>query len=95
VHADEALAIGLANRVVPAGTARAAAEELARQIAAFPQACLRGDRCSAYEQWDLPLDAALANEFRHGLAALSAETVAGATRFAAGAGRHGRFDDEG
>ncbi|MCX7892164.1 MAG: crotonase/enoyl-CoA hydratase family protein [Burkholderiales bacterium] len=94
VHADEALAIGLANRVVPAGEARAAAEALAAEIARFPQACLRSDRASAYEQWDLALAAALANEFRRGMEAIgSGETVRGAARFAGGAGRGGRFDD--
>ncbi len=97
VGAKEALEIGLANRVVPHGTARAAAETLARSIAAFPQACLRSDRLSAYEQWGdgapNALEAALANEFARGLATIrSGETVAGASRFAAGAGRHGRFE---
>lgn len=92
VDAAEALSIGLVNRVVPQGTARQAAEKLAYEIAQFPQACLRGDRRSAYEQFDLSLDEAIANEFRHGLAALSAEMRAGAERFARGAGRHGSFD---
>lgn len=96
VDAAEALQIGLANRVVPAGQALAAARTLALQLAAFPQQCLRGDRHSAYEQWGLDEAAALANEFRHGLATLrSGETVAGAARFDAGAGRHGRFDPAG
>jgi enoyl-CoA hydratase len=94
VHADEALRIGLANRVVPKGTARQAAEALAREIADFPQTCLRGDRLSAYEQFDLSLTEALANEFKHGSAALREETLAGATRFAGGAGRHGSFTDD-
>jgi enoyl-CoA hydratase len=88
VDAAEALAIGLASRVVPRGTARAAAEALAAELALLPQAALRGDRLSAYEQHDLPLDAALDNELRHGLAAL-AEGVSGAARFAGGAGRRG------
>ncbi|MEZ4400683.1 MAG: crotonase/enoyl-CoA hydratase family protein [Kofleriaceae bacterium] len=88
IDAAEALAIGLANRVVPPGQARAAAETLAHQLAALPQGALRGDRLSAYEQWDLDLSAALANELAHGGRAL-AEGVAGAARFAAGAGRHG------
>jgi len=92
VDAQEAWQIGLANRVVPAGTALGAARELALQIAAFPQTCLRGDRRSAYEQWDLDERAAIANEFRHGLATLqSGETLAGASRFSAGSGRHGQF----
>jgi enoyl-CoA hydratase len=94
VHADEALSIGLVNRVVPRGTARQAAEALAQEIARFPQTCLRGDRLSAYEQVDLSLMDALVNEFNHGLAALSEETSAGAARFAGGAGRHGAFADE-
>jgi len=94
VSAAEALSIGLANRVVPKGTARQAAESLAREIAAFPQVCLRGDRLSAYEQFDLSFEEALANEFNHGLRALNAETSAGANRFASGAGRHGSFNDE-
>jgi enoyl-CoA hydratase len=90
VKADEALQMGLANRVVPRGQARAAAEELAREIAAFPQVCMRGDRRSAYEQFDLPLDEALQNEFRHGLRALE-NAAEGLQRFAQGAGRHGKF----
>lgn len=92
VTADEALHIGLANRVVPAGTALAAAEQLAREIAVFPQTCLRGDRHSAYQQWGLDESAAIANEFQHGLKTLgSGETVAGASRFSGGSGRHGQF----
>jgi enoyl-CoA hydratase len=92
VTAQEALSMGLVNRVVPTGTARAVAEEIARQIAAFPQAAMRGDRLSAYEQWDLDLNSALANELAHGMGALE-EAAAGARRFGDGAGRHGRFDD--
>ena len=92
VEAREAYAIGLANRVVPAGQARAAAEELAREIARFPQACMRGDRLSVHQQWGHELTAALAGEFAHGLATVkSGETVQGAGRFAGGAGRHGQF----
>ena len=94
VDADEALAIGLANRKVPAGEALAAAQALARQIAAFPQECLRNDRASALGQAGLPLREALAAEFALGLKTLaSGESVEGATRFARGAGRHGRFDE--
>lgn len=94
VEADEALAMGLANRVVPTGEARAAAEALAADIARYPQLCLRQDRLSAYEQWDLPFDQAMANETRRGQEVLrSGETVAGATRFASGKGRGGNFDD--
>jgi enoyl-CoA hydratase len=90
VKADEALQIGLANRVVPPGAARAAAEELARQIASFPQLCLRTDRRSVYEQWDLPLAEAMSNELRHGNRALEGGARDGARRFAQGAGRGGR-----
>lgn len=89
VHADEALRIGLANRVVPNGGALKHAQELAAQLARFPQVCLRHDRMSAYEQFSMTLDEALANEFEHGLHAVQAEAVAGASRFAAGAGRGG------
>lgn len=81
VSADEALQIGLANRVVPPGTARAAAEELARTIAAFPQICLREDRLSTYEQHGLDLDQALAGELRHGLVSLAAGVLDGARAF--------------
>jgi enoyl-CoA hydratase len=89
VTAAEALAIGLADRVVPPGTARAAAEALAAELAALPQDCLRHDRLATHEGLDLPADAALANEFRHGQASLAAGAQPGAARFAAGAGRHG------
>jgi enoyl-CoA hydratase len=90
VRAAEALAIGLVDRVVPDGTARAAAVALAAELAALPQAALRGDRLSAIEQWGLDDEAAVANELRHGMATLaSGESVAGASRFASGAGRHG------
>jgi enoyl-CoA hydratase len=92
VGAAEAYAIGLANRVVPHGQALAAAQELARGIAKFPQQCLRSDRLSAHQQWDRDLGAALAGEFAHGIATIkSGETVEGAGRFAGGAGRHGDF----
>ncbi|HSW11738.1 MAG TPA: crotonase/enoyl-CoA hydratase family protein [Solimonas sp.] len=94
VDAQEAWAFGLANRVVPRGQALAEAEKLALQIAAFPQQCMRGDRRSAYEQWGMAEDAAIANEFAHGLQTLqSGETVAGATRFSGGVGRGGKFDN--
>lgn len=92
VSGEEAFAMGLANRVVEPGGALAAARELANQLAAFPQRCLRSDRMSAYEAWALPLDGALHNEYRLGMATIeSGETRAGASRFAAGAGRHGKF----
>ncbi|MPZ85061.1 MAG: crotonase/enoyl-CoA hydratase family protein [Actinophytocola sp.] len=90
VDADEALAIGLANRVVPAGEARAAAEELAARLAAFPQACMRSDRASALAQWGGTGEAAMATEFSHGTGVL-AGALSGAARFSAGAGRHGSF----
>lgn len=93
VTADEALQMGLANRVVDDGEALQVALELARQLGRFPQNCLRSDRLSAYEQWDLSLQDALHNEFERGLAVIaSRETVDGATRFASGKGRHGDFD---
>ena len=93
VHADEALAMGLANRVVPTGTSRPAAEALAADIARFPQATMRGDRESAYTSLSLPIDAALANEFRIGMASLSTgEAAMGAESFGSGKGRHGRFE---
>ncbi|GLV59923.1 enoyl-CoA hydratase [Dictyobacter sp. S3.2.2.5] len=96
VGAQEALSMGLANRVVPHGQARQVAEELAGQISRFPQACMRSDRLSAYEQFDLSFQEALANEFQHGLSVLQAEGATGAQKFAGGAGRHGSFiiDDD-
>ncbi|MFF0445417.1 crotonase/enoyl-CoA hydratase family protein [Streptomyces sp. NPDC004609] len=93
VPAKEAYEMGLANRLVPPGGSRAAAERLAREIAAFPQLCLRSDRMSAREQHGLGEPEALAAEYRHGLVPLAAgETRSGADRFAGGAGRHGSFD---
>ena len=92
VGGDEALAMGLVNRLSEPGQALADAVELAHQLAAFPQRCLRGDRLSALEQWDLSEDDAMRNELRHGLATIeSGETREGATRFRDGQGRHGRF----
>ena len=91
VGAEEALAIGLVNRVAVPGDALAGAQALAAEIAAFPQVCLRSDRASALEQWGLDEQGALAAEYRHGLRALEAESLEGATRFADGAGRHGAF----
>jgi enoyl-CoA hydratase len=93
VSADEALAMGLATTVVDDGQALAAAQELAARIAAFPQACMLADRTSAYTQWDLPLAEALKREGAGGYPIVAAEGVAGAARFASGAGRHGRFAD--
>lgn len=89
VDAAEALAIGLANRVVPPGQARAHAEELAAELAALPQQCLRADRRSALAQWGRDEAAAMEFEFSS-LAQVAAESLAGAQRFAGGAGRHGQ-----
>ena len=92
VSGDEAMRMGLANRMVERGEALAAAKELARQLAAFPQRCLRSDRISAYEASALPFEAAIHNEYVRGIATIqSGETVNGAARFAGGAGRHGKF----
>lgn len=88
--AEEALAMGFANRVVPPGQARAAAEELAAELARFPQACLRADRASVYDGLGRTEGDALAGEFERGSAVL-AEAVQGAARFAGGEGRHGTF----
>ena len=90
VGAEEALAIGFANRVVPSGQARAAAEQLAAELAAFPQACMRSDRTSVYAGLGRPQLAAMGTEFELGQAVL-AEALQGAARFADGAGRHGTF----
>ncbi len=92
VSAQEALSMGLIHRVVAKGQARTEAEALARQLAAFPQECMRRDRRSAYEQGSMSLDDALANEFEHGMVSLKAGAVAGAQRFAGGAGRGGSFE---
>lgn len=92
VSGDEAQRMGLANRLVEPGGALAAAQQLARELTAFPQLCMREDRLSSYEQWSMPLGEAVANEYRHGQAVVaSGETLEGATRFREGAGRHGAF----
>lgn len=92
IPAKEAYEIGLANRIVPAGKSREEAETLAREIAAFPQACMRADRMSAIEQEHLPVEQALKNEFAHGQKALtSPELGVGIGRFQSGAGRGGTF----
>ena len=93
VAADEALRIGLADRVVPAGSARTKAESLAAQIAALPQACLRNDRLSALDQEGLAEEEAMQVELDHGLRSLADGALDGAARFASGAGRHGAFGD--
>jgi enoyl-CoA hydratase/carnithine racemase len=89
VDAAEAYRIGLADRVVPAGHSRPAAESLARELARFPAECLRRDRMSTYQSLGLAEADALAVEYRHGAAAMAADAAAGARRFAGGAGRHG------
>jgi enoyl-CoA hydratase len=88
--ADEALAMGFANRVVPAGEARSAAEALATELAHFPQDCLRSDRRAVYDGLGLPELDSLGVEFRHGQGVLE-QALRGATRFASGEGRHGEF----
>lgn len=93
VHADEAQQWGLANRLVPAGEALRAAIDLAKEIARFPQACLRADRASAYAGWSREIEDALRAEARRGVPVLASETRAGAARFAAGKGRGGDFGD--
>lgn len=94
VSGTEAASMGLANRLAEPGQALPAALELARQLAAFPQNCLRNDRRSALGQWGMSETQALAAETRLGLEVIrSGETRAGASRFAAGAGRHGDFSD--
>jgi len=91
VSGDEALRMGLANRLVDRGQALESAVELAHSLARLPQTCMRSDRLSAYEQWSLPTVDAVLNEFRRGMQVIeSGETVEGAKRFAGGAGRHGR-----
>ncbi len=92
VSGEEALRIGLANRLTEPGQALTGALDLARQLAAFPQRCLRSDRRSALCQWGVSESAALGEETRLGLEVIrSGETRAGASRFVAGAGRHGDF----
>jgi enoyl-CoA hydratase len=90
VSGDEALRMGLANRIVEPGDARTAAIALAAELAALPQRCLREDRASSYAQWGLALDDAIRVELEHGVRVLHAgDVIAGAARFASGAGRHG------
>ncbi len=92
VDAHEALAFGLANRIVPDGESRGAAEELAAELARFPQRCMREDRLSMLEQWGHTEEQALAAELEHGLRSMT-EVQGGLERFRSGAGRHGGFDD--
>ncbi|ROZ44139.1 crotonase/enoyl-CoA hydratase family protein [Rhodococcus sp. WS3] len=94
VDAQEALSFGLVNRVVPVGDSLAAAQELAQQLTAFPQLCMLADRVSAYRSFDLPLAEALRAEGAAGSPIVAAEGARGAAAFAAGAGRHGRFEND-
>lgn len=91
-RAQEALSIGLVNRMVGHGKAREEAEKLAAEIASFPQATMLSDRASAYEQWGLSESAGIQNELKHGAAVL-VDGVKGAAKFASGAGRGGSFED--
>ncbi len=93
VDAEEALGMGLVNRVVPKGHARRAAEELAHEISKFPQRCLRTDRSSTYRSFDLSFEQAMLAEFRAGREVIDDEAIPGARQFADGKGRHGKFDD--
>lgn len=94
VKADEALRMGLVNRVVPKGAARQEAEKLASELSTLPQKCMRHDRLSAYQQWDLDYADAMANEFAHGIASMAGgDSTTGAARFASGKGRGGSFTD--
>jgi enoyl-CoA hydratase len=93
VPAAEALSFGLANRVVPDGQARQAAEAMAAEIAQFPQLCMKTDRMSSYDQWNLSIDAALHHEAEGGWPVVEAEAINGAARFRDGAGRHGSFKE--
>ncbi len=94
VEAEEALQMGLANRVTATGAALETAQKLARTIAAFPQACLRADRRSCLSQWDYGLAEALRREGAGAYGVIEEESLAGAARFAGGAGRHGTFEHE-
>jgi enoyl-CoA hydratase len=91
--AQEAPAMGLANRVVPRGQARVQAQRLAHEIARFPQMCVRARPPVSYERWTLNLEEAPRNEGRIGAEAVEREATSGAARFAAGVGRGGSFQD--
>ena len=93
VPADECLAIGACEKVVPNGQSRQAAEEMAHEIARFPQECVRADRRSVYLQHGLPVREALESEWQNSNGMVDAEGIAGATRFANGKGRHGDYDE--
>lgn len=95
VKAEEAFSMGLANRLVEPGTARREAENLAAQLAEFPQVCMRSDRQAVYCGFGKNIESAMEMEFRLGLEVVaSGETVQGAGRFVQGSGRHGRFGKE-
>lgn len=95
VDASEAERIGLANRIVPSGSALEASISLATELSKFPQTCMRNDRLSMLQQWGMSHDEALRNETRIGFETMnSGETFDGASRFADGAGRHGDFSSE-
>lgn len=92
VGAEEALAMGLANRVVDTGTARQEAEKIAAQIAAFPEICMRSDRQAVLRGFDMDFDSAMQIEFNLGMSVInSGETQKGASNFVSGTGKHGRF----
>ena len=91
VNAQEALEFGLVNRVVPDGQSRPEAEKIAHEISKFPQACMRADRFSAHEHWNLPLEEALRREGSAGQSIMDKEGKIGAARFVDGEGRHGEF----
>jgi enoyl-CoA hydratase len=93
VPGREAVEMGLANRIVETGRALEEAVSMAEQIASFPELCMRSDRWSSLEQWELSLEAALSNEFQRGVEVLSSgESTEGAVSFARGEGRHGSFE---
>jgi enoyl-CoA hydratase len=93
VTAEEAYRIGLAERIVPHGAAREAAEEMAQEIARFPQECVRSDRLSAYRAWGKSVREGLESEWATSSGIVKAEGIRGAARFAEGKGRHGDFSD--
>ena len=94
VCGEEAQRMGLANRLTEKGQALDTAVSLAREISAFPQMCMRNDRLSSYEQWNMSIPDALRHETELGRAVIkSGETRLGASRFASGKGRHGDFEE--
>lgn len=93
VSAEEALQFGLANRIVPKGKSREAAEALALELSRFPEQCMRLDRASVYQQWDKPFVEGLKAEFAQSVGVVKAEGQAGAARFAGGKGRGGNYQD--